>query len=239
MYESIDSLGYAFDDFMLNFGGILLIAAILFTVIAQARVTSVFSRYSKVLNQNRMTGADVARLVLTQNGVSNVRIERVSGNLTDHYDPRTNVIRLSDTVYDKATPAAAGVAAHEAGHAVQYARSYLPVKIRSAIIPVTNFASKWATPLLIIGFLLSFTPLIWLGIIAFSASVVFQLVTLPCEFDASHRAMDAISCSGRFSDSDESAARKTLTAAAMTYVAALSVSLVYLLRYIAIARRRR
>ncbi len=233
-----------FWDIMLYFGYFFILLAVLVTAYAQFKVQSTFNRYSRVRNDGGVTGAEAAEMVLRQNGVRGVRIERVRGRLSDHFDPRTNVIRLSDEVYSSSTPAAVGVAAHEAGHAVQYAEEYLPVKLRTAIIPATNLMSRLATPLLLLGFLLDAIgilfgiTLVWIGIIAFSASVIFQLVTLPCEFNASRRAMASLECGG-FSDRDKSGARKVLSAAAMTYVAALFASLVYLLRYIAIARNRR
>ncbi len=235
----MDLLGPVLNDVFLNYGYILILATFFFSLWAQFRVKSTFRKYSRSLNRSGMTGAEVAEMVLRQNGVRDVRVERVRGSLTDHYDPRSKVIRLSDDVYASPTVAAAGVAAHEAGHAVQYARGYFPVKVRMAIIPVTNFASRFATPLLILGFFLDISGLVWLGILAFSFSVLFQLITLPCEFNASRRAMAAIEDSGRFVHEDLYGARKTLTAAAMTYVAAMAVSLVYLLRYIALANRRR
>ena len=235
----MDFMGSIVDDIFLNYGYILIVIAFFYSLFAQFRVNSTFKKYSRTTNKSGMTGAEVAEMVLRQNGVHNVRVERVSGNLTDHYDPRTNVIRLSDGVYSATTVAAAGVAAHEAGHAVQYARGYLPVKLRGAIIPVTNIASRLATPLLILGFFLDISGLVWLGIFAFSFSVLFQIITLPCEFNASRRAMNAIEDSGRFTREDQYGAGKTLKAAAMTYVAAMAVSLLYLLRYVALANGRR
>ena len=175
-----------------------------------------------------------------------MRIEQISGNLTDHFDPRTNVIRLSDNVYNSTSTAAIGVACHEAGHAVQYAREYFPIKLRAAIIPVTNFGSRLAMPLILIGLLLSTigtlsTTLVYLGIACFGLSLVFQLVTLPVEFNASRRALEAIE-SGQLLTSEELlGAKKTLSAAAMTYVAATAVALAQLLRLISLfgGRRRR
>ena len=168
----------------------------------------------------------------------------MAGDLTDHYDPSSNVIRLSDGVYDSTSTAAIGVACHEAGHAVQYAQSYAPIKIRAAIIPVTNIGSKLAMPLIMLGILLTFLGemsyfFIYLGIIAFSLSLVFQLVTLPVEFNASRRAMEAIERSEILTAEERKGARKTLTAAAMTYVAATAVALAQLLRLILVFGRRR
>lgn len=216
---------------------LLLIPCLILTIWASARVNSTFKRYSGQLSARRITGAQAAERVLFNNGVRNVRIERISGNLTDHYDPRTNVIRLSDSVYDSASTAAIGVACHEAGHAVQYAENYAPIKLRAAIIPITNFGSRLAMPLILLGVLLSAfsgasNSLVYLGIACFSLSLFFQLVTLPVEFNASRRALQAIDQSDILSDEEIKGARKVLSAAAMTYVAAAAVSLTQLLRLI-------
>ena len=181
--------------------------------------------------------------VLSANGVSGVRIERVSGNLTDHYDPRANVIRLSDSVYDNTSTAAIGVACHEAGHAVQYAQDYAPSKLRAAIIPVTNIGSKLAMPLILLGILFSglgqfSDTIIYIGIACFGLSVVFQFATLPVEFNASHRALQTIESTGILTEEEQKGARKTLTAAAMTYVAATATALAQLLRLIVLFGRR-
>lgn len=214
---------------------ILVLPAVIFAFWAQANVQSTFNKYSKV--QSSMTGYDSARAILDANGLTNVRIERVSGNLTDHFDPRTNVIRLSDSVYDARNAAAVGVAAHEAGHAVQYAVGYSPMKFRSAIIPITNIGSNLAMPLVLLGILLSYPTLAYIGIAAFGLSTLFQLVTLPVEFNASGRAMDALKSSGRMSNDETNAAGRVLRAAALTYVAALAVSLANLLRLISVVNR--
>ena len=211
---------------------------------ASSNVNSTFRKYSTQHSSRRITGADAARRVLAANGVQGVRIDRVSGNLTDHFDPKTNVIRLSDSVYSATSTAAIGVACHEAGHAVQYAQNYGPIKLRAAIIPVTNFGSKIAMPLILIGVLLSAMgeisyTFIYLGIAAFSLSLVFQLVTLPVEFNASRRAMQAIESANILTEEEQRGARKTLRAAAMTYVAATAVSLAQLLRLILLYGRRR
>lgn len=214
---------------------ILVMPAVLFALWASARVNSTFRRYQEQRSRRHITGADAARAVLDANGLFNVRIERISGSLTDHYDPRDNVIRLSDSVYSNTSTASIGVAAHEAGHAIQYATNYGPIKFRAAIIPMTNIGSQLAIPLVIIGLLLtnlsySFIHVAYFGIACFGLSTLFQLVTLPTEFNASHRALAAIE-SGSLLDEDEMVgARKTLSAAAMTYVAALAVSLAQLLR---------
>ena len=225
---------------------VLVLPCILLSLWASSSVKSTFRRYSTQYSTRRITGADAAAKVLRNNGVQNVRIERISGNLTDHFDPKTNVIRLSDSVYDSTSTAAIGVACHEAGHAVQYATHYAPIKLRAAIIPVTNFGSKLAMPLILIGILLSFAgnlsyTLVYLGIACFSLSLIFQLITLPVEFNASRRAIRAIEDAGILSAQELVDARKTLKAAAMTYVAATAVSLTQLLRLIVLfgGRRRR
>lgn len=214
---------------------ILLIIAIMFTMWAQFKVKSTFAKYDKVKNTRNMTGAQAAEQVLRLNNVTGVKIERISGSLTDHFDPRGNVIRLSDSVYNQTSVSALGVAAHEAGHAVQYANGYLPMKLRSAIIPATKIGSGLAMPLIILGFILDYqySFLVTVGILLFSLSTVFQLVTLPVEFDASSRAMKALNEGNILGHEELKGARKTLTAAAMTYVAALAVSIINLLRVIA------
>lgn len=219
---------------------VLVLPAIILSLFASANVNSTFKKYSSVMSRRGMTGADAARQVLSANGVFGVQIERVSGNLTDHFDPKTNTIRLSESVYDNTSVAAVGVAAHEAGHAVQYAHGYAPMKVRAAIIPITNIGSNLAMPLVLIGILLSAPVLANIGILAFSFSTLFQLVTLPVEFNASSRALSAIEDFAA-DESEVKNARKVLTAAALTYVAALAVSLANLLRLILIvngSRRR-
>ncbi|MCL2217529.1 MAG: zinc metallopeptidase [Defluviitaleaceae bacterium] len=216
----------------------LVVPAILFAMWAQHRVTSSFRRYSEMPTSNGLTGADAARDVLAQSGVTGVTIERIEGHLTDHYDPRTSTIRLSESVYDKATVAAVGVAAHEAGHAIQHAHGYSPMHIRNAIIPVTNFGSKLAVPLVILGFVLGMTGLINLGIILFGAVVVFQLITLPVEFNASSRALATLDGYAMLTVPEVEGSKRVLSAAALTYVGALAVSLAQLIRLIAISRSR-
>ena len=225
---------------------VLVLPCILLSLWASASVKYTFKRYSTQYSARRITGADAAARVLRNNGVQTVRIERISGDLTDHFDPKTNVIRLSDNVYDSTSTAAIGVACHEAGHAVQYATHYGPIKLRAAIIPVTNFGSKIAMPLILLGILLSYAgnlsyTLVYLGIACFGLSLVFQLITLPVEFNASRRAIRAIDEAGILSAQELVGARKTLKAAAMTYVAATAVSLAQLLRLIILfgGRRRR
>jgi len=225
---------------------IIVLPCLLLSFWASSKVSRTFSRYSGQISSRRITGADAAQRVLRSNGVYNVRIERVSGKLTDHYDPKTNVIRLSDSVYDSPSTAAIGVACHEAGHAVQYAQNYFPIKIRSVIIPITNFGSKLAMPLILLGILfsslgeLSYT-LVYLGIGCFALSLLFQLVTLPVEFNASRRAIEAIEQTDMLTSDEMVGAKKTLSAAAMTYVAAAAISFAQLLRLILLfgGRRRR
>ena len=217
----------------------LVLPCLLLSLWASANINSTFKKYAQQFSIRRLTGAEAAQRVLAANGVRGVRIDRVSGNLTDHFDPKTNVIRLSDNVYNSTSTAAIGVACHEAGHAVQYAQNYGPIKLRAAIIPITNFGSKIAMPLILIGILLSALgdisyTFVYLGIAAFSLSLVFQLITLPVEFNASRRAMQAIESANILTEEEQRGARKTLTAAAMTYVAATAVSLAQLLRLIMI-----
>ena len=219
----------------------LVLPAVIFALWAQFNVKSTFSKYSKIASRSGMTGFDSARRILDANGLGDVRIAHVSGDLTDHYNPTDNTIYLSDSVYGSNSAAAIGVAAHEAGHAVQHATGYTPIKIRSAIIPITNIGSNLAMPLIILGIVLSFPTLAYIGVAAFGLSTLFQLVTLPVEFDASGRALKALE--GSLDGDDLASARKVLRAAALTYVASLAVSLVNLLRLLIIVagndRRRR
>lgn len=223
---------------------VLVLPFVVLSIWASTNVNSTFKRYANQYSLRRISGAEAAQRVLSGNGVSGVRIERVSGNLTDHYDPKENVIRLSDSVYDSTSTAAIGVACHEAGHAVQYAQNYGPIKLRAAIVPATNFASKLAMPLILLGVLLTFFEnfsftLVYLGIACFGLAVVFQLITLPVEFNASRRAMQAIANADILTVEEQKGARKTLTAAALTYVAATAVALAQLLRLLIIFGGRR
>ena len=223
---------------------VIVLPCLLLSLWASSRVNNTFKRYSTQYSSRRITGADAAKRVLQANGVYNVCIDRVSGNLTDHYDPKANVIRLSDSVWGSTSTAAIGVACHEAGHAVQYAQNYGPIKIRAAIIPLTNFGSKLAMPLILLGVIFSSLgnlsySLVYAGIACFSLSLVFQLITLPVEFNASRRAIAAIE-DGNILTSDELVgARKTLRAAALTYVAAVAASLGQLIRLIILFGGRR
>ncbi len=219
---------------------ILLLIALLVSMWASFNVKSTFKKYSKVYSNRGYTAEQVARKILDENGLYNVGIERVSGNLSDHYDPRENVVRLSDTVYGQTSVAAIGVAAHECGHAVQHAQEYTPIKIRTAIIPVTQFGSTLSYPLILIGFLMGgFNIFTTIGIWLYVAVVVFQLVTLPVEFNASSRALKTLEGCAYLECEENAQARKVLTAAALTYVAALFAAVVTLIRLILMANRRR
>ena len=220
---------------------ILILPAMIFAFIAQSRVTSTFKKYSKFANVRGLTGAEVANRMLMAFGVTDVRIEKTNGNLTDHFDPKAKVIRLSESVYDSRSIAAAGVAAHECGHAMQYLVGYGPIKIRNAIIPVCRIGSSLSMPLILAGFIFTWQPLVDIGILFFGLATIFQLITLPVEFNASRRALATLTSSGTLTEEENAQAKKVLSAAAMTYVAALAVSLVQLLRLILIfggGRRR-
>ena len=217
---------------------IVLIPVLILSVYAQIKVSSTFNRYGKVANRRRITGAQAAYEVLRSNGVTGVDIRPCSGSLTDHYDPRSNTIYLSQPVYNAATVSAVGVAAHEAGHAVQYAQAYGPIQVRSAIIPVTQFGSKFAFIALMLGLVLYSQPVFALGIALFGLTALFQLITLPVEFNASARALRTIDGALLLDEEERRGAKRVLTAAALTYVAALLMSLVQLLRYLLIFASR-
>ena len=217
----------------------ILVPAFLIALLAQLNVSSTFNRYSRVVCRRGLTGAQAAEEVLRAHGVYGVRIERVAGKLSDHYDPRSNVIRLSDSVYGSNSIAAVGVAAHEAGHAVQYAQEYGPIKIRGAIIPVCNFSSQISILLIVLGFALYSRPLFAVGVVLFAVATVFQIVTLPVEFDASRRAIRSLDSTHLLDDQELRGAKKVLGAAAMTYVAALLVSIAQLLRFVLAFNSRR
>ena len=222
---------------------LIVLPAIIFAMIAQFMVKSTFSKYSTVRNQHGYTAAEVARRILDDNGLNYIPIEHVNGELTDHYDPTSNVIRLSDSVYNSTSVAAIGVAAHEVGHAIQHAEGYAPIKVRQAIIPITQIGSKLALPLILIGMLISvFDFLIPVGIFLYAGVVLFQAVTLPVEFNASGRALKTLDEDLILYKDEVRMAKSVLSAAAMTYVAAMFSSLMTLLRLILIAsggRRRR
>ena len=226
---------YGYGDFLANnVYVLLLIAVLILTVYAQIQVSGSFRRYSGVRNRRGLTGAQAAEAVLRAHGVYDVPIRPCRGNLTDHYDPRDNTIYLSEGVYAAPTVAAVGVACHEAGHAVQYAVGYGPVRVRTAIIPVTQIGSQLSFILLLVGLVLYSQSLFLVGIVLFSLTTFFQLVTLPVEFNASHRALETIDGQGLLDEEELSGARKVLRAAALTYVAALLMSLLQLLRYVLI-----
>lgn len=222
---------------------ILVMPCVILSLWASFNVKSTFKKYSKQYSSRRLTGAEAAQRVLSANGVYNVRVEQISGDLTDHFDPKANVIRLSTDVYNSTSTAAIGVACHEAGHAVQYAQSYAPMQLRAAIIPVTNIGSMLAMPLILLGLILeafigigsdATMMFVYLGIGCFSLSLVFQLITLPVEFNASRRAMNTIADANLLTSEEQKGARKTLTAAALTYVAATAVALAQVLRLLLI-----
>ena len=229
---------YGFDWTYLVF----IVPCIIITLICQIKVQSTFSKYSKIRNSRNITGAQAAEYVLRQNGVTGVRIEHVSGSMTDHFDPRTNVIRLSDTVYNSNSVAAVGVACHEAGHAVQHAVGYLPNKIRGIILPMAKIGSQLSWILILLG--LVFTAkvgfvLLYIVIVLFSLSVLFTIATLPVEFNASKRALECIRESDLLYSDEYTGAKRTLQSAAMTYVASALTAIMQLLRLIVIARSRR
>lgn len=223
---------------------VFIIPPLLFSMWASARVKSSYHKYSQQYSRRGLTAAQAVQYTLRSAGVSGVSIQRVSGELTDHFDPRDNVIRLSEGVFDSSSSAAIGVACHEAGHAIQYAEGYGPLKVRNAIIPVTNLGAKLSGPLIVAGFLMasfsqSLIVLAYIGVLCFALSTLFQLITLPVEFDASRRAMAAIDSQSLLAEDEQKGVRAVLSAAALTYVAALAVSLMQLLRFIVLLNRRR
>lgn len=220
----------------------LVLIGVVFSLIASGMVKSTFSKFSKVRNDRGITGAQAAEQVLHNAGIYDVRIERVSGNLTDHYDPRSKVLRLSDSVYGQCSVAAVGVAAHECGHAIQHAQGYMPLQLRSKLVPIANFGSQIAWPLIIFGMFLrgdSSVLLINIGIIAFLAAVLFQVVTLPVEFNASSRAIQMLINGGIMYGQEVQGVRKVLNAAAMTYVASAATAILQLLRILLLTGGRR
>lgn len=217
----------------------LVVPALLIALWAQINVSTTFRKYNNVRNVRGITADEAARYILDDNGLYSVRIERVSGNLSDHYDPRSNVIRLSDSTYGNSSVGAIGVAAHEVGHAIQHATGYLPIKIRQAIIPITQIGSTIAIPLAVLGIIMSWDILITIGILLFCAVVLFQLITLPVEFNASNRALKTLENKNILEGRELAGAKKVLRAAALTYVAALLVAIANLVRLIALSNRRR
>lgn len=221
---------------------IFVLVGLIICLAASAKMRSTFSKYSRVRNHWGMTGREAAEQVLHRAGIYDVRVEHISGNLTDHYDPRSKVLRLSDATYNSTSVAAVGVAAHECGHAVQHATGYVPLKLRSSLVPAANFGSSIAWPLILIGLLIngqSSALFLNLGILAFSLAVLFQIVTLPVEFNASSRALHLLSGNGMLYEDEVRSVRKVLTAAALTYVAGAASSILQLLRIIVLSNSRR
>lgn len=216
---------------------LVIIGAVL-CMLASANVNRVFRKYSAVGTMRRLSGQEAAQRILREAGIYDVRIERISGNLTDHYDPRNKVVRLSDSVYDSTSVAAVGVAAHECGHVIQHHENYIPIRIRSAIVPVVNLGSKLSWPIILLGVIMSSFQMINVGIILFALTFLFQIVTLPVEFNASGRALKILKNSGMLYDSEWRGAGKVLTAAAMTYVSAAVSTLLQLLRLVLLFGRR-
>ncbi|MDP3387637.1 MAG: zinc metallopeptidase [Eubacteriales bacterium] len=218
---------------------ILLIPAIFISMYAQQKIQSTFAKYSRAFAQSSYTGYDVARMILDRNNLDEVKIEHIPGNLTDHYDPRTKILRLSDTVYDSRSIAAYGVAAHEVGHAIQHSSQYAPLVVRNILVPVVSFSSKFVWILVLLGLFLGYAGLIQIGIVLFLGIVVFQLVTLPVEFDASNRAILQLEGLNFLQDDEIVNAKKVLNAAALTYVAAALTAISQLIRLIMLSNRRR
>lgn len=228
---------YGFDGTYL-----LVILGVIICLAASAKMNSTFSKYSRVRSNSGLTGREAAQRVLQSAGIYDVRVEHVSGSLTDHYDPRSKVLRLSDATYNSTSVAAIGVAAHECGHAMQHAQGYAPLQIRGALVPVANFGSNIAWPLIILGLVMggnTSSLFLNLGILAFSLAVLFQLVTLPVEFNASRRAVQVLGSTGMLYGDEIQATKKVLTAAALTYVASAASSILQLLRILLLTRNRR
>ena len=227
-------LFYGFDTYYL----ILVIPALILSMVAQGMVKSAFNRFSKKATRSGYTGSTAARRILDSNNLRQVRVEQVPGQLTDHYDPRSNVLRLSDATFASPSIAAIGVAAHEAGHAIQHAAGFWPNKVRSALVPVANIGSQFGPYLAIFGIILGSSPLTTAGIWLFAGAVLFYLITLPVEFDASSRAIRILEDQGMMTEEELNGARKVLRAAAMTYIASTLVAFANLLRLILLARGR-
>ena len=213
----------------------LVLIGVLLSLWAQNRVNSTFARYSRVRSFSGMTGAEAARRLLNAQGIYDVTVQPVSGKLTDHYDPRTKVVKLSDSVYNSTSVAAVGVAAHECGHAIQHQKGYGPLVLRSTLVPAANIGSSLSWPIFVAGLIFSMRPLLMLGILMFGLAVIFQLVTLPVEFNASSRAIRILEGNGMLGESEITGAKKVLRAAAMTYVASLASSILQLLRLVILA----
>lgn len=218
---------------------ILVIAGVLISMIASANVNASFRKYSRMFNQRGIRSEQAAAMILQNSGITDVTIQRVSGNLSDHYDPRSKTLRLSDTVYGSSSVSAIGVAAHECGHAIQHARGYAPLAIRGAIVPVVNFASRISMPLILVGLILGYMQLAQIGVILFSAVLIFQLITLPVEFNASSRALHILESSNILYGNENVAARRVLRSAALTYVASALATALQLFRLVLLTNRRR
>ncbi|WP_051192281.1 zinc metallopeptidase [Butyrivibrio sp. VCB2001] len=236
MYYGMGRMGYGFGIDPMY---ILTIIMAIVCMIASARVSSVYKKYNRIRSMSGMTGAMAAMEILRRNGITDVAVQHVPGNLTDHYDPRTKTVNLSDATYGSNSVAAVGVAAHECGHVLQHHTGYVPLQIRSTILPAANIGSKAGIPIILLGLFLSFSPLITIGIWVFSLAVLFQVVTLPVEFNASHRALVMLEDYGILGPEEVDSSRKVLSAAAMTYVASAASAVVQLLRLVLLNNRRR
>ncbi|MBQ6066918.1 MAG: zinc metallopeptidase [Clostridia bacterium] len=235
-YGGVSRVGYGFDMTYL----LLVVPALILSLAAQIAVKSAYKKMAKVYSSRGYTGAQAAAAVLRYYNIGNVRIEKIGGTLSDHFDPRTNVISLSESVYDSPSIASVGIACHEAGHAAQHALGYKPIQWRNSILPVCRIGSWVGIPLALAGYFLGFETLVWVGLLLYSAIMIFQLVTLPVEFDASRRAIQVIEETGMLAEGEELAgAKKVLRSAAMTYVASLAVTMANLLRFILIFTGRR
>ena len=218
---------------------LLVILAAVISMIASARVKSTYAKYAKIASASGMTGAETAKRILRENGIRDVTVQHVAGNLTDHYDPRTKTVNLSDTVYGSTSVAAVGVAAHECGHVMQHHTGYVPLSVRTAIVPVANFGSMASWPIILIGLFLSMGFLVEIGVFIYVGVVLFQMVTLPVEFDASRRALIQLNTQGILAPGEVAQSKKVLSAAAMTYVASAAAAVLQLIRLMSIANRRR
>ena len=241
MYGYGMGYGYRYGYYGFDWTVILVLIGVVLSLWAQSRVTSTFNKYSKVRGRTGMTGAEAARRLLASQGIYDVTVQPVSGELTDHFDPKTKTVNLSQSVYNATSVAAIGVAAHECGHAMQHDQGYAPLRFRSALVPVANFGSKISWPLIVLGLVFGGlgSPLVQIGILMFTLAVLFQLVTLPVEFNASGRAVKLLDAQGILAGDEVSGTKKVLSAAALTYVAAAASSILQLLRLIILYGGRR
>ena len=241
MYGYGMGYGYRYGYYGFDWTVILVLIGVVLSLWAQSRVTSTFNKYSKVRSRTGMTGAEAARRLLASQGIYDVTVQPVSGELTDHFDPKTKTVNLSQSVYNATSVAAIGVAAHECGHAMQHDQGYAPLRFRSALVPVANFGSKISWPLIVLGLVFGGlgSPLVQIGILMFTLAVLFQLVTLPVEFNASGRAVKLLDAQGILAGDEVSGTKKVLSAAALTYVAAAASSILQLLRLIILYGGRR